>query len=84
MLADRDVIGLPLREVFSGQDLDQLVKLVRASADDGQAVTSAPMKAHLAEDSDASDTRFIHTIVPIMDHTTAEINRLFIYSEKVR
>ena len=83
-LAGREVIGQPLREVFSGPDLDQLVKLVSATADNGQAVTSPPMKAHLAEDSDAADTRFIHTIVPIMDLTTADANRLFIYSEKVR
>lgn len=83
-LAGREVIGLPLREVFSGPDLDQLVKLVTATAYNGQAVTSPPMKAHVAEDSDAADTRFIHTIVPIMDLTTAEVNRLFIYSEKVR
>jgi hypothetical protein len=33
---------------------------------------------------DRAHTRFIHTIVPIMDLTTAEVNRLFIYSEKVR
>jgi two-component system, chemotaxis family, CheB/CheR fusion protein len=83
-LGGREVVGLPLREVFSGPDLEQLLKLVRATADDRQAVTSPPMKAHVAEDSDAADTRFIHTIVPIMDLTTAEVNRLFIYSEKVR
>ena len=83
-LAGREVVGLPLGEVFTGQDLDQLLKLLKVTAEGGQAVTSPPMKTHLAENSDASDTRFIHTIVPIMDLSTSEINRLFIYSEKVR
>jgi hypothetical protein len=42
------------------------------------------MKAHLTEDSEAANTRFIHTIVPMLDLSTSEVNRLFIYSEKVR
>lgn len=83
-LAGRDVLGLPLNKVFSGEDLGQLVKHVNRSADGGQAVTSPPMKAHLSEDSDAVDTRFIHTIVPVVDSTTSEVNRLLIYSERVR
>lgn len=83
-LAGREVIGLPVTEVFSGQDMEQLIKLLKTTAAGTQAVTSPPMKAHLVEDSDAADTRFIHTIVPIMDLSTSEVDRLFIYSEKVR
>jgi DNA repair ATPase RecN len=83
-LAGRDVIGVPLSEVFTGDDLQQLMKLLRMTAAGGEAVTTAPMKARLAADSDAAETRFIHTIVPITDVATSEVNRLFIYSEKVR
>lgn len=82
-LAGRNVIGVPLAELFTGEDLDQLLKLLKTTARDSKAVTSPPMKAHLAEDSDAADTRFIHTIVPITDLATSEVNRLFLYSEKV-
>lgn len=84
LLGDRDVINLPISEVFSGKDIDQLIKLLQRATIEGQAVTSPPMKAHLAEGSDVPETRFIHTIVPITDFTSPHVNRLFIYSEKVR
>jgi len=84
LLGDRNVISLPLNEVFTGKDIEQLIQLLKKAARDGHAITTSPMKAHLAEDSDVAETRFIHTIVPIADPTSAEVNRLFIYSEKVR
>jgi two-component system, chemotaxis family, CheB/CheR fusion protein len=84
LLGGRDVINRPLSDVFGGEDIDQLINLLKKAAREGQAITTHPMKAHLIEDSDATETRFIHTIVPITDYTSSEINRLFIYSEKVR
>jgi two-component system CheB/CheR fusion protein len=84
LLGDRNVIDLPLGEVFSGTDVERLIKLLKKAARDGQAVTTPPMKAHVAKDSDVDETRFIHTIVPIADPLSTDINRLFIYSEKVR
>ena len=83
LLGDRDVINLPISEVFSGKDIEQLIDLLQKAASEGKAVTTPPMKAHLATDSDAAETRFIHTIVPITDFTSVDVNRLFIYSEKV-
>jgi two-component system CheB/CheR fusion protein len=84
LLGDRNVIDLPLGEVFSGTDVERLIKLLKKAARDGHAVTTPPMKAHVAKDSDVDETRFIHTIVPIADPLSTDINRLFIYSEKVR
>jgi hypothetical protein len=80
----RDSSNSPLSvSVFSGTDVERLIKLLKKAARDGHAVTTPPMKAHVAEDSDVDETRFIHTIVPIADPLSTDINRLFIYSEKV-
>jgi two-component system CheB/CheR fusion protein len=84
LLGDRDVTDHPLNEVFTGKDINQLIDVLKNAAQRGKAVTTPPMKAHLAEDSDVAETRFIHTVVPITDPATSEVHRLFIYSEKVR
>ena len=84
LLGDRPVISRPLNEVFTGKDIDQLTSLLKKAVQEGQTVTAPPLKVHIGEESDTNDTRFIHTIVPINDFTTGEVNRLFIYSEKVR
>ena len=84
LLGGRDVLDFPISEIFTGQDVDQLIKLLKKVGRDGQAFTTPPMKAHLADDSDTVATRFIHTIVPITDLTTSKVNRLFIYSERVQ
>ena len=84
LLGDRNVIDLPLSEVFTGKDIHQLVSMLGKAVTEAKAVTTSPMKAHLVEAADVEETRFIHTIVPITDYTSAEVNRLFIYSEKVR
>jgi len=86
LLAGRDVIGLSLFEVFTGKDIEQLIKFLRTAVREGRSITTPPMKAHLAEVTDVDETRFIHTIVPITDTTSeiTKINRLFIYSEKVK
>ena len=84
LLGDRDVIDLHIGEVFIGKDIKQLISLLGKVTQEKQAVTTPPMKAHVAEDADADETRFIHTIVPITDYISNDVRRLFIYSEKVR
>jgi two-component system CheB/CheR fusion protein len=79
LLGDRDVTGLPLTEVFSGHDLDDLIKLLKRAVREGQTIRSSPIHATVGQEADG---RLVHTIVPIRDENGATVNRLFIYSEK--
>jgi two-component system CheB/CheR fusion protein len=80
LFGDRNVIGLSINEVFSGKQLETLISLMRKASRGEQAVTSEPMKVN-AEETD--DSTFVHTIVPISDVSTGNVDRLFIYSEKM-
>ena len=81
LLGHRDTKGRPVSEVFSGSDLDQFMKLLRRATREKQTLQSSPLAAHVigAEDS---NSRLVHTIVPILDENGANIDRLFIYSDK--
>ena len=81
LFSNRDVVGLPLSEVYSGEDVDQLLKLLKRSVREVQAVQTAPINATFAGANDLQ-SRLTHTIVPIPDETGANVKRLFIYSEK--
>lgn len=81
MLGSRDVTGLPLSEFFSGQDLDKLVKLLETAVRDGQTVHNTAIDATIPAVGDGSH-RMIHTAVPILDESGANVDRLFVYSEK--
>jgi hypothetical protein len=81
-LKSREVVGLPVSEVFEGKDLDRLTRLLKSATREKQTINSPPMLAGLTED-ERVDGRFVHTIVPIVDDMGSEVNRLFIYSEKV-
>jgi len=83
LFADQNVIGKPITEVFSGKELEQLVMILKDAARDGQSITTPPMKV-TPEGVVTEETRFIHTIIPIPEATTTQINRIFIYSEKVQ
>ena len=82
LLGGREVIGLPISEIFKGRNVDQLVDALKVAIRDGQPITTAPIKASVNEDS-VAEKRFIHTIVPIADVATSKVSRLFIYSERV-
>ena len=82
LLSGREVIGLPLNEVFSGQDLEYLVNVLRRAAREGESITTTPIKANVAEGA-AVESRFVHTIVPIGTVSSSDVSRLFVYSEKV-
>jgi myosin heavy subunit len=80
LFGDRNVVGLPLDDAFSGKQLDSLITLLKKVAREGQAVTSQPMKANA---DGTGDGTFVHTVVPISDIATGNVDRLFIYSEKM-
>ena len=80
LFGGRDVIGLPIDEAFSGKQLESLIKLLKKVTKDGQAITSEPMKANTGGTGDGT---FVHTVVPISDIATGNVDRLFIYSEKM-
>ena len=83
MLGDRDVIGLPISEVFSGKDLEHLLNVLRTAGRDGESVTTTPIKANVAEGIAPVESRFVHTVVPIGEVSSSDVSRLFIYSERV-
>ena len=83
LLAGREVIGLPMTEVFSGKDLDHLVALLKKASREGESITTTPINANVAEGAVPVERRYIHTIVPITGVSGADVSRLFIYSEKV-
>lgn len=80
LFGDRDVVGLPISEAFSGKHLDGLLKLLKQATREGQSITTDPMNANA---TGAPDGMFIHTIVPIPDVSSGKVDRLFIYSEKL-
>jgi len=78
LLGNRDVTGLPVSEVFSGHDLDKLLKLLVTAIRDRQTIRTTPLDATAGDGND----RMVHTAVPILDDTGDAVVRLFIYSEK--
>ena len=82
LLGTRDVNGLPMSEVFTGKDLDQLIKTLKTAVRESQALNTGPMFASVDGEHNPDATRFNHTIVPITDASGANVMRLFLYSEK--
>jgi two-component system CheB/CheR fusion protein len=80
LFGSRNILGLPVTEAFSGKQLDTLIDLLRSASRGEQAVTSQPMKANA---EGIGDGTYVHTIVPISDASTGNVDRLFIYSEKM-
>lgn len=82
VLGSRDVRGLPVSELFSGPDLDQLIKLLKTAAREGQTIHTPPIQASVI-DGGNDGNRMVHTAVPITDEKGVIVHRLFIYSEKL-
>ena len=71
-----------MSEIFTGQQVDDLIKALRTSVRESQPFITGPLFASV--DGDQSDRpRFNHTIVPISDASGKSVTRLFVYSEKV-
>jgi len=83
LAADREVIGLPITEVFRGKDIDDFVRLLRTAVREGQTINSSPLVANIGADEHRIESELIHTIVPINDISSSSVTRLFIYSERV-
>lgn len=81
LIGSRDVEGLPIGEVFSGDDVDHLVKLLKSVVREGQSIKTPPIHATVPG-ADQSHSRLIHTVVPIHDETGTTVERLFLYSER--
>lgn len=81
LLRKRKAAGLPLSELFSGNDLDDLVKLLQKAVREKQTVRTPAIDATVPGIAD-SNSRLVHTIVPILDETGTHVDRLFIYSDK--
>ena len=83
LLGTRDIINLPLTDVFSGADLNELIKVLKTAVRKGESVNTAPLGAGIDGDGSGDSHRFVHTIVPIPDQTGVNISRLFVYSERI-
>jgi two-component system CheB/CheR fusion protein len=81
LLTGREVNGLSISDVFTGRDLDQLIKLLKTAVKDGQSIKSGPLVVSVPG-IESDSNKFVHTIVPIVDDNSSQVNRLFIYSEK--
>jgi hypothetical protein len=54
LLGTRNVAGLPISEVFSGNDVDNLIKLLKNAIREEQPVHTGPLKQTLLEVTAAS------------------------------
>lgn len=82
LLGKRDVIGRPLKEFFTGEDLNKLVELLHDVAKQGKPATTEPMAVRAAEYDGHSEDLYIHSIVPLHRRNQRQVERLFIYTEK--
>jgi two-component system CheB/CheR fusion protein len=83
LLETRNVNNLPLTEVFGGKDIEEFIKILSRAVSSGESINTAPIAVSIGGNNHSESRRFVHTIVPISDATGANINRLFIYSERV-
>jgi two-component system CheB/CheR fusion protein len=81
LFGGREVVGLSLSELFSSHDLDQVMKLLKRAVREGKSFHSPPIEAAVAG-AEQSNSRLLHTVVPIPDESSSAVSRLFIYSEK--
>jgi two-component system CheB/CheR fusion protein len=77
-----ELIGFPVTEVFSGEDVDQLLKLLLTAIREKKSIHTVPIQASALRDK-VTGGQFVHTVVPITDAPSTIVNRLFIYSERV-
>jgi hypothetical protein len=83
LLETRNVNSLPLAEVFGGKDMEEFIKVLSRAVSSGESINTAPIAVSIGGNNHSESRRFVHTIVPISDATGTNINRLFIYSERV-
>ncbi len=82
LLGKRNVIGEPIGEFFSGEDLDRLIEVLGEVVQHGKPITTPPMAVRAADDGALSGDLYIHSVIPIHRSETGPVERLFIYTEK--
>ena len=82
LLGKHDVIGQPLTEFFSGDDLDALMGVLKEAVKEGRPITTPPMAVRAVEYGENAHDLYIHSVIPIHP-PQGKIERLFIYTEKV-
>lgn len=82
LLGKRDVIGRPVTEFFSGDDLDKLVEVLRQVEKTGKSITTEPMAVRAAEYGGHAEDLYIHSVVPLHRPNESHVERLFIYTEE--
>ena len=82
LLGKREVLGQPLTEFFSGDDLGALMEVLKEAVKEGKPITTPPMAVRAIEYGNHTEDRYVHSVVPIL-HPHGKTERLFIYTEKV-
>ena len=80
LIGERDVTGLPMSELFSGKQVDDLVKALKTAVRESRTLNTGAILASV--DGYNGSGRFIHTVVPLSDVTGVNVTRLIVYSEK--
>ena len=84
LLGDRKVQGLPISYIVSGENVDDLIRALKTAVREVQSINTGPILASVDTDHDLTNTRFVHTVVPIMDASGSEVTRLFVCSERAQ
>jgi len=82
LLGKQNVIGQPVADFFSGDDLDKLIAVLREVMEKGKPITTEPMAVRAIRDGEHSEDLYIHSVIPILRSQEGSIERLFIYTEK--
>jgi two-component system CheB/CheR fusion protein len=82
LLGKQNVIGQPVADFFSGDDLDKLIAVLGEVAAKGKPITTEPMAVRATRDGEQTEDLYIHSVIPILRSQGGEIERLFIYTEK--
>lgn len=82
LLGSRDVVGLPMSAVFSGREVDELIRILKRSVRERQPLETGPILANV-EGSEGKGFQFVHTVIPIVEASGSVASRIFVYSEKV-
>ena len=81
LLGNRNVVGLPMSEVFRGSEVDELIRILKRSVRERQPFETGPIMANV-DGAEEKRVQFVHTVVPIVDASGSVATRIFIYSEK--
>jgi myosin heavy subunit len=82
LLGKRNVIGQPVADLFSGDDLEKLIAVLHEVAEHGKPITTEPMAVRAISDGEHFEDLYIHSVIPILRSEGGPIERLFIYTEK--